>query len=432
MAGIDWKKVKHVHLIGIGGIGISALARLLFHMGKEISGTEDNESPETLNELRANGVKISLDLDPKSLPKADVYVYSDAWLTKHPDVVSEAQARSAPALSFYDAMGQLASSYKLIAVAGAHGKTTTTAMLIDLLEAGGLDPMAWVGSLRAKTKSNFRAGKGDYFVSEADEYRRHFLYFTPHILVITNIDADHLDYYKDIKDIQSAFRELAQKIPKNGYVVCDPNSPTVKPVVKDLACTVVDYKKFFDPKLPLKVLSLHRVNAAAVLAVADILKISPEVARKSLAEFAGTWRRFEYKGKTRNGAEVYDDYGHHPTEIKTTLGSVREQFPDKRIVVAFHPHLYSRTKALMEDFATAFDDADDIVIAPIFAAREAPDPTVTSEILAQKIKAHGKQAQALDSFHEIEKYLEEYARTGDLVVTMGAGDIYKVGEALTK
>src|SRR3989344_131119 len=235
---------KHVHLIGIGGIGISALARMLLERGYDLSGTNDSESKETLDELRAGGVAISLDIEPKNLPHADLYIYSDAWLTNHPEVITEARSRGVSVVSFYEALGEVANKAEcLVVVAGSHGKTTTTAMLIDVLEAGELDPTGWVGSLRAKTKSNFRAGGTKYFVGEADEYRRHFLNYTPKILVITNLEADHLDYYKDLADVQSAFRELAQKVPTDGFIICDPSMPTVAPVIKEVTATVVDYKK---------------------------------------------------------------------------------------------------------------------------------------------------------------------------------------------
>ena len=421
---------RRIHIIGIGGIGLSALARLLVHRGHVISGTEDNPSHETLDGLRAEGVPISEDLEPSHLPQAECYLYSDAWLTKHIAVLEEARRRGALTLSYFEALGRVAQEYQVIAVAGAHGKTTTTAMMIDVAEAGGLDPSAIVGSLRAKTGSNFRAGGGVYFIVEADEYRRHFLNFTPHILIITNIDADHLDYYKDLADIQSAFRELVQKIPSDGFVVCDPDNAAVKPVLEGAHCTIIDYEKYFDPQLPLKVLSLHRINAAAVLAAAQVLGISQATARQALADFTGTWRRFEYKGTTKSGAIVYDDYGHHPTEVKTTLESVRQQFQGKHLIVAFHPHLYSRTKILMKEFSEAFGAADDVILAPIFAAREAPDPSVTSEILAQRIRDHGTLAQAMSSLELIAGYLENTAGPDDIVLTMGAGDIYKVAETL--
>ncbi len=428
---IDWSTISRVHLIGIGGVGISALARLLIDRGIVISGTEDNESSETLDGLRAQGVSISLDLDPHALPEAQCYIYSDAWLTKHPQVLKEARRRKTLVLSYFEALGSIARLKKVIAIAGAHGKTTTTAMMTDVLEAGGLDPTAIIGSLRDKTESNFRSGKGNYFIVEADEYRRHFLNFSPEILVITNIDADHLDYYHDLGDIQSAFQTLAQKVPAKGFLVCNTGEEAIQPIIKGLSCSIVDYRPFIDPTLSLQVLPLHYPNVAAVLAVATLIGIDPLLARQTLSHFSGTWRRFEYKGKTKKGARVYDDYAHHPTEIAITLTSVRKQFPEGNLLVVFQPHLYSRTRFLMEEFAGAFSVADDILIAPIFAAREASEPAVSSHVLAEKIRTRGKQVQALDSFSEIEEYLLAHARGGDTIVVMGAGDIYRVAQHIT-
>ena len=427
----EWNKIRKVHCIGIGGVGISALARLLLSQGKELSGTEDNESHETLDALRAQGVTISLSLNPNDLPEAECYIYSDAWLTKHEEILNKARSTGAPVLSYFEALGSLSKGYKVIAVAGAHGKTTTTAMLIDVLEAGNLDPTAIVGSLRTKTKSNFRAGKGDYFVIEADEYRRHFLFLTPHILLINNIDTDHLDYYKDLADIQNAFQTLARSVPEDGYIVCNTSDPLVQPVLEGCAAHIVDYKAYFDPNLPLHVLPLHRINAAGVLAIADILHIDLSVAKEALIQFTGTWRRFEYKGITRTGARIYDDYGHHPKEITTTLRSIRTWLPHTRLIVVFQPHLYSRTKLLFDDFVHAFGDADEVLIAPIFAAREAPDPAVSHTALAAQIRAAGVPANAYASLAEIADYLSTHTRKGDTVVTMGAGNVYTIAESLT-
>jgi len=429
---IDLNSFQHFHLIGIGGVGLSAIGRLLVSDGKKVTGTEDNPSPETLDELRAQGVRISLDLNPEALPEAECYIYSDAWLTKHPAVIERARHSGVPTMSYAESLGLVANNRKVIAVAGAHGKTTTTAMMVEVFEAAGLDPAGVIGSLRVKTHNNFRAGQGDYFIVEADEYRRHFLFLQPFIFVILNIDEDHLDYYKNVEDIQSAFREVAQKVPLEGFVVCDTRDPRLSPVIRDLPCTVVDYRKYYDSELPLKVLPLHRINAAAVLAVADIAHIDSAVARGTLADFAGTWRRFEYKGEMRGDVPVYDDYGHHPTEVKTTLESIRAEFPDKRIVIAFHPHLFSRTKLLFKEFTEAFDSADDIVIAPIFAAREDPDPSISNHILAEKIRERGKQTESFDTLEEVENYLRSTAHAGDMIVTMGAGDIYKVADNLVR
>lgn len=422
---------QKIYIIGIGGIGLSALAQLYVHEGATVSGSDRSASPTT-ELLQSRGIQVFIGHDEAHVPvDATLLVYTEAISEGSEGYPERLRARELciPELSYFEALGKVTESKKVIAISGAHGKTTTTAMTIDVLEASELDPTGVVGSLRAKTRSNFRAGKGEYFVVEADEFYRHFLNFIPYILVITNIEADHLDYYKDLADIQSAFRVLAQKVPKDGFVVCDTNNATLQAVIKDLACTVVDYKKYFDPALLLKVLPLHRINAAAVLAVADILKIDSKVAKDALAQFIGTWRRFEYKGITARGAVVYDDYGHHPTEISTTLKSVRQQFPNKKIIVAFHPHLYSRTKIFMDDFAKAFMDADEVLVAPIFAAREVPDPAVSSAILAERIRKEGRKARAVESLDEITTYIKNEAKEGDLVLTMGAGDVYKAGEA---
>ena len=426
-------KGQKIHMVGIGGIGMSALAQLYFHAGARVVGSDRAESPVT-DYLRGLGIEVFVGHEALHVASdITLLVYSDAVLEGSEGYVerTRAQELGIPERSYFQALGSIANEKKVIAIAGAHGKTTTTAMTIDVLEAGGLDPTGVVGSLRAKTHSNFRAGEGEYFVVEADEYRRHLLEFTPYIGVITNIDADHLDYYRDLVDVQSAFRAFAEKISADGFLVCDVSHENVAPILPGLACTIVDYKKYFDPNLSLRVLPLHRINAAVVLAVADLLHIELSVAKQALAMFAGTWRRFEYKGKTKSGADIYDDYGHHPTEVRVTLASAREQFPDRKVFVAFHPHLYSRTKLLFNDFVHAFVDADEL-LAPIFAAREIPDPSISSELLAEKIQETGTLAQAFATFAEIESYLTSHAGKDDIVVTMGAGDIYKVADALTK
>lgn len=427
---LDFGAVGHVHFIGIGGIGISALARLALHEGKQVSGTNDSESPETLGALREAGVPISLDTDPAMLPEADWYVYSDAWPDNFPAVVEAARKTGKPTLSYFEALGVVANRYYLIAVAGAHGKTTTTAMTADVLEAAGLDPTVVVGSLRAKTKSNFRAGKSKYFIVEADEYRRHFLAFTPDILVITNIDADHLDYYKDLADIQDAFRTLVARVPEDGFIVCDTSYTAVMDVLGEARAHIVDYRKYIDPMLALRAPGTHNVlNAAAVLAVAHALKIEDEVAKLALEDFKGTWRRAEYIGETEKGAIIYDDYAHHPTEIETTLKGFREKFKDKRMIVAFQPHLHSRTKAFFDEFARTLALADEIVLAPIHEARKEADHSVSSEKLAIAI---GDNARAFPSYEAIAEHLAARAGAGDLIITMGAGAINKVANMMVK
>jgi UDP-N-acetylmuramate--alanine ligase len=421
--------IKRIYIVGIGGIGLSALAQLLKSEGAEVSGSDRGESPTT-ELLRSKGIEVFIGHDAKHIPSdTTLLIYSDAIPKLNPER-AHANDLGIPQMSYFEALGSIANEKKVVAVSGAHGKTTTTAMLIDIFEDAGLDPIGIVGSIRAKTKSNFKAGKGEYFIVEADEYLRHFLQFEPTVLVITNIDEDHLDYYKDLADIQSAFNTLARKVSRTGFIICNPNDAKVQPALLGVVATVVDYTTSIDPSLPLKVLPLNRQNAAAAAAAAEVVGISKESATITLQNFTGTWRRFEYKGENKHGAKVYDDYGHHPTEIQATLKSAREQFKDSKIIVAFHPHLFSRTKLLLKEFASAFDDADEILIAPIFAAREAPDPTVSNEILAGEIRKRGKAAEAIE-LEAISERIQK-AEKGEIFITMGAGDIYKEAEEALK
>lgn len=411
---------------------MSALARLFLHEGKKVSGSDRSESVVT-DGLKAAGVNFFDNQQTGNIPTdVDLVVYTDAIPEDHSER-QEAIKRGIKLMSYFEALGEIANRYFLIVISGTHGKTTTTAMIADLLEAADFDPTVVVGSLRSKTGSNFRAGKSKYFVVEGDEYRRHFLAFQPSAVVITNIEADHLDYYKDLADIESAFTELALRVPKDGVIVADVSNDSVKRVTEKAIATVADYRPFIDPTLDLKVIGIHNYqNAGSALALADFLGIDKTIARQALSNFAGTWRRFEYKGKAKNGALVYDDYAHHPTEIKTTLRAVREKFPEKKIIVAFHPHLYSRTKQLFDDFAMAFDSADLVAIAPIFAAREEDDGSVSNIILAEAIKNNGVSASASDSFDSVRDYLMQNSDENSIIITMGAGDIYKVAEGLTK
>jgi len=421
---------KHVYIVGIGGIGLSAFAQLLKAQGALVSGSDRGDSPTT-ELLRSKGIDVFVGHDASNIPAGtELLVYSDAVPTHNPER-ARAHDLNIPQMSYFEALGLAANQKKVIAVSGAHGKTTTTAMLIDVLEDAGLDPMGVVGSLRSKTKTNFREGKGEYFIVEADEYLRHFLNFNPTILVITNIDADHLDYYRDLADIQSAFKALVQKVPADGVIVCNAQDEKVKPVLEGAQARIIDYTEYMSEPFSLKVLPFNKVNAAAALGAALASGVAKEKAVETLSAFTGTWRRFEYKGTTKTGAIVYDDYGHHPTEINATLTSAREHFPGKRVIVAFHPHLFSRTKKLFQEFVEAFDAADRVLIAPIFAAREAADPTISHIMLAEALQKRGKDAVALGSLGAVTEEIL-HAKEGDVFITMGAGDIYKAGEAALK
>lgn len=427
---INFENIKKAHFIGIGGIGMSGLARLFLHEGKIVSGSDRAPSAIT-GALEEEGVTFFPSQEATNIsPDTDMFVYTEAMAKDHPEMVA-ARALGVPMMNYSDALGLIANQYYLIAVAGAHGKTTTTAMLIDIFEDAGLDPTAIVGSLRAKTKSNYRAGKSKYFIIEACEYKRDFLAYKPDILVITNIEAEHLDYYKDLADIQLAFRELALKVPLDGVVVAETSNPNLQPVLEGLSCRVVDYKEHLNLSLPLKMPGLHnRMNAAAAKAAALEVSIPSETISKALQNFSGTWRRFEYKGEL-NGAPVYDDYAHHPTEVSATLAGVRELYPDRRIVSVFQPHLRSRTAELFDDFVPALAKADLPIITKIYDARNTGKDSMTAEVLVEAIKKINPAALYLETFAEIENYLRNDVSDSDVVLIMGAGDIAAVGNILT-
>ncbi|OGI68031.1 hypothetical protein A3A05_03655 [Candidatus Nomurabacteria bacterium RIFCSPLOWO2_01_FULL_41_12] len=430
---INLSKIKKVFFIGIGGIGVSALAKMALARGMEISGINDEDSPKTLDPFRESGIKI-IDLktvlkdvlkDRFKIPKADLYIYSDAWIYRGPAIIEKAKASGKIVMSYSEALGQFAKEYKVIAIAGTHGKTTTTSMVAEILMDAGLDPTVVVGSFVKKFNSNFRKGEGKYLVVEADEYNRHFLNLAPFITVITNIEADHLDYYKDLADIKNAFDQLLSQSENK----------------------IIDYKKYLDKVPKLSVPGEHnRMNAAAALSVADFLHIKLTNAQKSLNHFSGTWRRLDKRGESNNGTIIYDDYAHHPTEIKASLQALRELYPHtndigvgvypagaKKITVLFQPHLYSRTKALFGDFSQSFILADKVLLLPIYFGREDKDESVSSEKLAeainQTIRLEGGDAEAYPDFESAEKaVLGLKLGPKDVFVTMGAGEAYKVAD----
>jgi UDP-N-acetylmuramate--alanine ligase len=426
------QKAKHVHFIGIGGIGISAVARMMLHDGKIVSGSDRDES-EITRELAHQGAKIFIGQKAENIqPGTDLVIYTIAIPDDNPELAA-ARAAGIFCMTYPQSLHEISKDKYTIAVSGTHGKTTTTAMIAKMLIDAKLDPTVIVGSLLKDVKSNFVAGKSQYFVVEACEYRRSFLNIEPKILVITNIDNDHLDYYKDIADIQSAFIEMVAKLGPKDYLVCDRNGPNMKEVVATAKCNIIHYPLFDHLELKMKVPGAHNIkNAQAAFAVSAILKMDADLALDSLNHFSGTWRRFEYKGETDKGAIVYDDYGHHPTEIKATLQGARELFPKERIIVAFQPHLYSRTKLLLADFASCFSAADEVILAPIFAAREPDDPSISSDILRDEIAKNGVYVLSEPSLDAVEQYLRSKTKKGDVVITMGAGELYKIAGEIVK
>jgi UDP-N-acetylmuramate--alanine ligase len=430
-------EVKKVHFIGIGGIGISALAQLFHHEGWIVTGTNDNPSPQTLDRIRALGVEIYEEYNVQNIaPDTKLIVYSDAWETMAPDFMKEVRALGIRTISYFQALGEVSKNKMTVAVAGTHGKTTTTSMLAKILKDAGVSPTVIVGSIVKDFDSNYVPGTSDVFVVEACEYRNHLLELSPKILVITNLEWDHTDYFHSLEALQETFRKAIERVPTDGVIVTDLGNKNIAPLLQYAKAKIVDYTQ--EPKYKICLEGeFNESNARAAVAAARALlpTISDSVIAESLASFHGTWRRFEYKGKTAQGAEVYDDYAHHPTAVRATLRAlcekIRKASPYGKIIVAFHPHLYSRTRDLLDEFSTAFVDADQVLIAPIYAAREVDDGTISSEILAGRIRASGTPASALDSFEEIEQALAE-AVSGDTVMTIGAGDIYKVADALVE
>lgn len=453
---IDFRHPVHVYFIGIGGISMSGLAAVLAERGFTVSGSDRSES-ELTRWLTQNGVTVYYGQRASNLTEdIDLVVYTAAI---HPDNPEYAAAVSAniPMLTRAELLGQLMLNYPLpIAVAGTHGKTTTTSMLAHILLTAEADPTISVGGILPAIHGNIRIGAGDVFLTEACEYTNSFLDFFPKISVILNIDADHLDFFKDLDDIRRSFRLFAQKLPADGTLVISSDIPHVEEITKDLPCRVYYYGSnpssdyatadiSYDAsgcasftltkggaelgRFQLQVPGVHNVlNAVAALAVGDLLGISSEKLQDGIYSFTGTDRRFQFKGEI-GGVTVVDDYAHHPTEIKATLQAAKQR-AHKTVWCVFQPHTYTRTKALMDDFAEALSLADEVVLADIYAARETDTLGISSRNLQEKIAAHGTSVHYFPSFDEIENFLLENCTQGDLLITMGAGDVVKIGERL--
>ena len=402
---------KKIYMVGIGGIGMSALAQLYVATGNDVAGSDRSESPTT-DMLAQKGIKVLIGQMASNVPEdTDLLVYSDAVTSENEERV-RGRELGIPELNYFEALGKAAEGKRVIAIAGTHGKTTTTAMIGKVLEDAEKDPTVVVGSIVAQWKSNFREGMSDIFVVEACEYRKHFLAFHPEVLVVTNVEWDHTDFFKTPEEFTAAFDEV--KAQAQNVITKDQYSGESVPELK----------------MPGE---FNKENARAAKAAVRTMfpDISEETIDASLQSFTGTWRRFEHKGTLPHGAELYDDYAHHPTAIEKTITAAREKFPNKKIVVFFHPHLYSRTKDLFDGFAHALKSADEIYILPVFAAREPHDPTATHDALAEAIQKLGGNAHGVSGFEETTEKLKQLD-SDTVAFTMGAGDVYKAGEAALK
>ena len=453
---IDFNQPIHIHFIGIGGISMSGLARVLLMEGFEISGSDLTSSSIT-EELEDLGATIVYEHATSNITsEIDCVVYTAA-ISQNNEELLAAKTENIPLLTRAQLLGQIMCNYQYpIAVAGTHGKTTTTSMISTILLKGNLDPTVSVGGILPLIGGNIRVGQSEIFVTEACEYTNSFLDFNPKISLILNIEEDHLDFFKDLDDIMNSFKLFAQKLPADGTLIINGEINNHCRIIENLNCNVITYglsgdfnytaenmshnekahvsfdlikNGHFVERISLGVPGQHNVsNALASIATAQLLGLSEEVIKSSLASFAGTHRRFEYKGNW-GGVHVIDDYAHHPTEVAATL-SAAAHYPHNELWCVFQPHTYTRTKALFDDFVNVLSTVDHLILTDIYAAREKNTIGITSLHLLDKIKEKGTDVYYFSSFEKAEDFLQKNCLSGDLLITMGAGNVVNIGENL--
>lgn len=449
--------MKHLHFVGIGGARLSGLAKLYFDRGSKITGSDSQESRVTRN-MAQKGIKISYGHNAENIHGADLVVYTNAVGQENPEVL-EAKRLGIPLIEGAELLGKLMTEVgKGVAIAGTHGKTTTSAMTALIMVEGGLDPTVLIGGELSQFQGNHRTGKTPYMVVEACEFKRSFLNLKPTIELITNIDWDHPDCFPTLDDVIKAFGDFVDLLPPDGLLVSWGDDPNAFRLGKSFSGKYISfgYQDHFDwqiknihsvppmgigaelyyrgksqGELNLKVPGRHNLqNATGALALAVELGVEVDSAFKTLSGFTGVQRRFEMKGEY-HGTLIVDDYAHHPSAVRTTLAAAR-QFFKGRIWCVFQPHLFSRTKFLLSQFATSFGDADICVLADIYPAREIDPGDISSKDLAAAAQKHHRDVRYLGSFEKILDHLCQNVEPGDLVITMGAGDVWKVGERLVK
>lgn len=447
---------KKIHFIGIGGISMSGLAEILLERGYKVSGSDMKSSPIT-ESLSQKGAEVFIGHAKENIQDTDLIVYTAAISEDNPELTG-AKELNIQTMDRAEFLGHIMKGHKYnVAISGTHGKTTTTSMLSHITLKAELDPTILVGGQLDIINGNVRSGNSEYFITEACEYKASFLKFFPFVGVILNIDADHLDFYKDIEDIQNTFIKFSKLIPENGYLVCCIENDKMDKVIQSAKCNIITYgiengdytakNIVFDEKgcasfhcyykgmefsqIKLNVPGRHNVlNSLACIAASRALNIPTEAIVGGLKDFGGTHRRFEVKG-IKNGVTVIDDYAHHPTEIKATLNAARN-YPHKKIFCVFQPHTFSRTLSLFDDFSTAFEGVDELILADIYPAREKDTGVVSSARLSDKINELGQKCRNFHSFDEIVSFLEENLKSGDVLFTIGAGDVFKIGEMYLK
>ena len=457
---LDFNKPIHVYFSGIGGISMSGLAQILRSRGFQVSGSDRSASSIT-DALAADGINVIIGQKKENItPDIDLVVFTAAIRPDNPEYIAVME-NGIPHINRSVLLGQIMRGYKNpVAVSGTHGKTTTTSMISEIMMAAGTDPTLSIGGILDSIGGNVRIGHSDYFAAEACEYTNSFLDMFPGIGIILDIDADHLDFFKDLADIRRSFRKFAQLIPEDGALIINTQIPDVEEITEGLRCAVIlygpddkadywpeniTYDKFAratytlcsrssDGTVQRQTITLgvpgeHNVyNSMAAAAAADYLGIDRAHTAAALKGYTGTERRFQILG-TRNGFTVIDDYAHHPTEIEATLRTALN-YPHRELWCGFQSHTYTRTKALMDEFARALTLADHVILAKIYPARETDNLGISSHTLADRIRQLGHPCLCMDSFEEIEDYLLQNCQSDDLVITMGAGNIDEVGHNL--
>lgn len=455
---LESSAIKHIHFVGIGGISMSGLAEILLNSGYKISGS-DMKTTSITQRLEKLGAVIYSNHSEDNINNPDLVVYTAAVKENNPEIV-RSKKLGIPVIERATLLGQIMRKYPFsLAISGTHGKTTTTSMITMIMIESGLDPTVHIGGELDAIGGNTRIGGNRYFITEACEYVESFLKFYPFLAVILNIELDHVDYFKDIEHIKQAFYKFASLVPQNGYVVACIDDPNTSFLLNKLSCNKVTYglksesaqwtardivydklgcasftvlkdgDRFAD--ITLKIPGLHNVsNSLAAIAATYTMGCDVNHIKSALNKFDGAHKRFELKG-IADDIKVIHDYAHHPSEVKATLQAARNCCSTK-VWCVFQPHTYTRTKYFMDEFSKSFRNADKIILADIYAAREPDTGEVHSSMLAEKIKENGQDAVYIAGFQNISQYLEENVSPGDLILTMGAGDVDKVGELFLK
>ncbi|MBI4688109.1 MAG: UDP-N-acetylmuramate--L-alanine ligase [Nitrospirae bacterium] len=460
-----YRKFEIVHFVGIGGVGMSGIAEVLKNLGYDVRGSDLKET-ETTKRLRALGIYVAIGHRAENVLGAHVVVISSAVSKDNPEVLS-AKERSIPVIPRAEMLAELARLKHGVLIAGAHGKTTTTSLVASVFASAGLDPTVVIGGKLKGIGSNAKLGRGEFLIAEADESDGSFLKLSPAIAVVTNIDKEHMDFFKDIEELKAAFLAFVNKVPFYGISVLCVDNIYIREILPHIQRRFITYglnenadllarnietvglrMRFeaamkgsslgiFEVPLP----GLHSVcNSLAAIAVAQELEIDMASVKDALSSFSGVQRRFEFKGEV-SGIKVFDDYGHHPTEVMATLKAAKEALTkgqgargkgQERLFVLFQPHRYTRTRDLFEEFSGAFSDADKVILMDIYPAGEKPIEGISSEALSGRIKAEGKDIIYIDDKTKITGYLSDNLSEGDMLLTLGAGDVWKLGEEFLK